>query len=159
MNCKYCGCELVKREEAGEVCHMCEIEPAHRKPKIAPSERHQQEKHGVHDTVLATTPAMLGSIEGTSRTPTGKIAPGIILWLGVIGFVAGGSIGFLSRPSFFGAQMPFGIVLTRGAFLKGVDVMFIPLAQQSFNNTLMAAIIGTAIGVAIAYLGKKLSRG
>lgn len=76
--------------------------------------------------------------------------------LGLVGFLAG-FIAFLARPSAaLIGQLPFGIVITRGANLKGMDQLLIPLAQQSFNTLLIGAIIGAVSGCVIGYfVGKR----
>jgi len=75
------------------------------------------------------------------------------LKLGIVGFLAGGLIGFLYRPSaLIIGQLPFSTVITRGANLKGVEQMLIPMAQTSFNNMMVAAVIGAAIGIVIGLL-------
>ena len=72
--------------------------------------------------------------------------------LGTIGLLAGGLIGFLLRPSgLFGVQAPFGAVITRGASLRGLDQLLLPLAQQSFNYLLVGAIVGAAFGATVGY--------
>ena len=80
-----------------------------------------------------------------------------MIGIGIAGFLIGGLVGFLARPSaFFVGQLPFEHVITRGASLKGVEQVMIPLAQRSFNVTLMGAIIGAVAGIVIGYLiGKK----
>lgn len=82
---------------------------------------------------------------------------GPMIGLGVAGFLLGGLIAFLARPSaFLIGQLPFGVVIARGASLKGLDQMLAPLAQQSFNVMLIGAIIGAIAGVVIGYfVGKK----
>lgn len=82
---------------------------------------------------------------------------GPMLGLGVAGFLVGGLIAFLARPSaFLIGQLPFGVVIARGASLKGLDKLLVPLAQQSFNIMLIGAIIGSIVGVVIGYfVGKK----
>ena len=77
--------------------------------------------------------------------------------IGIAGFLIGGLVGFLARPSaFFVGQLPFDHVITRGASLKGFDQMLVPLAQRSFNITLMGAIIGAVAGIVIGYfIGKR----
>ncbi len=70
-----------------------------------------------------------------------------------IGFFIGGLIGFLFRPSaFLIGQLPFDVVITRGANLKGMDQVLIPLAQSSFNNMIAISLIGALIGIAAGYL-------
>lgn len=73
-----------------------------------------------------------------------------------IGFLIGGLIGFLYRPSaFLVGQLPLDVVITRGANLKGVDQVLIPLAQSSFNNMITIALIGALIGIVAGYLLSK----
>jgi len=75
-----------------------------------------------------------------------------MMGLGIIGFFVGGLVGFLARPSaFFVGQLPFEHVISRGATLKGFDQMMIPLAQRSFNITLIGAIIGAVAGIVLGY--------
>ncbi len=45
-------------------------------------------------------------------------------------------------------QLPFSIVITRGATLDGLDKMLVPLAQRSFNYMLAGAILGGIAGFA-----------
>lgn len=62
-----------------------------------------------------------------------------------IGFVTGGFIGFLLRPSvFLVGQLPFGTVVTRGSGLSGLDQLLVPSAQQSFNFMVAGALVGAA---------------
>jgi len=82
-----------------------------------------------------------------------KKADLLYLKLGIVGFIAGGFIGFLYRPSaLFIGQLPFDVVITRGANLKGFDQVLLPLAQSSFNNMMTVAVIGAAIGIIIGLL-------
>lgn len=58
---------------------------------------------------------------------------GLAVKLGIVGFIAGGVLGFLYRPSaFLVGQLPLDVVITRGANLKGMDQMLIPLASIIF---------------------------
>ena len=58
-----------------------------------------------------------------------------IITFGIVGFIIGGLLGFLFRPSaFLVGQLPFGAVISRGASLQGLDKMLVPIAQQSFNT-------------------------
>lgn len=60
-------------------------------------------------------------------------APALTIMLAV-GFLVGGFIGFLMRPSvLLIGQLPFGTVVTRGSALSGIDQLLVPTAQQSFN--------------------------
>jgi hypothetical protein len=78
---------------------------------------------------------------------------------GSIGFFLGGFLGYLIRPAnFLVGQLDFAIVISRGANLKGLDQMLIPLAQMSFNYLMIGAIIGMLLGTLVGYLlqgGKK----
>lgn len=81
------------------------------------------------------------------------LAPSVPQSSDVIGFVSCGSIagailGFLLRPSLplFG-QLPFGIVLTRGENLSGMDVLLKSTAEQSFNYVLMGASFGVLLAL------------
>jgi hypothetical protein len=77
---------------------------------------------------------------------------GPMIGIGVVGFLIGGFVGFLARPSvFLVGQLPFEHVITRGANLTGMDQMLVPVAQQSFNVTLIGAIIGGIAGIVIGY--------
>lgn len=74
---------------------------------------------------------------------------------GIFGFLLGCAIGFLFRPSILlVGQLPFLVVLTRGAGLKGMDAMFIPAAQTSFNYMFVAGILGAILG---GMIGNSLS--
>lgn len=78
---------------------------------------------------------------------------GLAIKLGIIGFLAGGVLGFLYRPSAFViGQLPFDVVITRGANLKGIDQVLIPMAQSSFNNMMAIAVLGAVIGIVAGLL-------
>ena len=82
-----------------------------------------------------------------------KISNSLAIKLGIVGFIAGGVIGFLYRPSvFLIGQLPFDVVITRGANLKGVDQVLLPMAQSSFNHMMAIAVIGAVIGIIIGLL-------
>jgi hypothetical protein len=71
--------------------------------------------------------------------------------LGAVGFVLGGLLGFVLRPSvFLIGQLPLGTVLTRGGNLQGMDELLVPAAQSSFNLMVVVALVGAAIGVGVA---------
>jgi hypothetical protein len=66
-----------------------------------------------------------------------------ILCFGLTGALLGGLIGFLLRPSVLGiGQLPFMVVITRGANLQGLDEVFVPIAETSFNYMLVGVLIG-----------------
>jgi hypothetical protein len=86
-------------------------------------------------------------VPGLKRGPGG---PGLVVMI-ALGFLAGGFIGFLLRPSvFLLGQLPFEMVITRGSALAGIDQLLVPAAQQSFNVMLLGAIIGSATGFALS---------
>jgi hypothetical protein len=81
---------------------------------------------------------------------------GQMIGIGILGFLIGGFVGFLARPSaFLVGQLPFEHVISRGANLKGMDQMLVSLAQQSFNIMLIGAIIGVIAGIVIGYFVEK----
>ena len=85
-----------------------------------------------------------------------KKSNGLAIQLGIVGFIAGGFLGFLYRPSaFLIGQLPFDTVITRGANLNGVDQMLISMAQTSFNNIAAAAVAGAVIGIVVGILISK----
>jgi hypothetical protein len=72
----------------------------------------------------------------------------------IIGVFLGGIVGFLLRPSAnLVGQLPFGVVITRGATLTDLDVLFRGTAELSFNYMMIGAIIGAVVFIA---LGKSL---
>lgn len=63
------------------------------------------------------------------------------------GFIVGGFIGFLLRPTVaLVGQLPFTVVITRGATLQGFDQLLVPAAQTSFNYMLVGGIAGVVAG-------------
>jgi gas vesicle protein len=73
-----------------------------------------------------------------------------------IGVLLGAFVGFLMRPNVpIVGQLPFGVVLTRGSYLTGVDTLVRSSAEQSFNYMLVGAIIGAVVLGAIAKSGEK----
>src|SRR6266851_5346061 len=62
------------------------------------------------------------------------------------GAFVGALLGFLFRPSVpFVGQLPLGVVLTRGVYLNGVDVLLRSSAETSFNYVIIGAILGAVI--------------
>lgn len=71
--------------------------------------------------------------------------------LGLLGLALGGLIGFLLRPSaMLVGQLPFEIVISRGANLQGLDSILVPTAQTSFNIMVVGAIVGAVAGATVA---------
>jgi hypothetical protein len=82
-----------------------------------------------------------------------KYSGWLTLKLGIVGLITGGLLGFLYRPSaLIIGQLPFSTVITRGANLKGVEQVLIPMAQSSFNHMVTIAIISAAIGITLGLL-------
>ncbi len=75
-------------------------------------------------------------------------------WLtGAAGFLAGAAIGYLYRPpAILVGQLPFEHVISRGTTLKGLDQMFLEVAQKSFDYMVAGGIIGAVLGVVAAIL-------
>jgi hypothetical protein len=71
----------------------------------------------------------------------------------IVGMLLGGTVAFLLRPSApLIGQLPFDKVITRGAFLEGLDRLLIPTAQTSFNYLIVGLIVGGVLGATIMYL-------
>jgi membrane associated rhomboid family serine protease len=82
-----------------------------------------------------------------------KKSNSLAIQLSIVGFIAGGVLGFLYRPSvFLIGQLPFDVVITRGTNLKGMDQVLISMAQTSFNNMAAAAVAGAVIGIVVGFL-------
>ncbi|MGO9239607.1 MAG: hypothetical protein ACLQBJ_02265 [Bryobacteraceae bacterium] len=64
----------------------------------------------------------------------------------ILGGIVGAVLGFLLRPSLpLIGQLPLGVVITRGEYLTGLDVLFKSTAEQSFNYMLFGAILGAVL--------------
>jgi len=73
----------------------------------------------------------------------------------VIGIIIGASIGYFYRPpAILTGQLPFGVVITRGGNLKGLDQIYLDVAKTSFNYLLIGGIVGGILG---AIVGMKIS--
>ncbi|SES80835.1 hypothetical protein SAMN04488587_1119 [Methanococcoides vulcani] len=76
-----------------------------------------------------------------------------ITQLPLAGTLIGALIAYLLRPEAPQiGQLPFGVVMTRGADLSGLDEMLIPIAEASFNYTVAGAIIGAIIGTIVFWV-------
>lgn len=106
-------------------------------------------------TALATgsTNQLVGGTIGFMENRAGEHA---LRW-GAAGLVAGVVLGILSRPSYpLAGQLPIGIVLSRGAGLTGMDLLFKSAAEDSFNHVLIVTIIGMIAGAGLGwYLGSR----
>ncbi|MHB1544354.1 MAG: hypothetical protein ACYCS1_09155 [Gammaproteobacteria bacterium] len=68
----------------------------------------------------------------------------------IAGAAAGAFIGYLLRPSIWPiGQLPFLTVITRGANLRGMDLLLQSTAQQSFNDLLIGAVAGAVLGYVV----------
>jgi hypothetical protein len=86
--------------------------------------------------------------EGAVAIVTARPKSGSPVTLIAMGFIVGGTFGFLLRPStFLIGQLPFATVITRGTSLSGFDQILVPMAQQSFNLMLIGAVIGMISGL------------
>jgi membrane associated rhomboid family serine protease len=94
--------------------------------------------------------ALLGAI-GSGRSRSFSAA--------LFGLLLGAFVGFLLRPSVpFVGQLPFRVVVTRGANLTGVNRMFQPAAKRSFNYMAAGGVIGAVVlGVVGGAAGKQKS--
>lgn len=83
------------------------------------------------------------------------------LWLFcVVGGMLGGIIGYLTRPSaLLVGQLPFGIVITGGAGLQGLDQLLAPVAQQSFNQMVTGAIVCAVLGGVVGAILRRMKPG
>ncbi len=83
-----------------------------------------------------------------------------LAWItGAAGFLAGAAIGYLYRPpAFLVGQLPFEHVISRGTTLKGLDQMFLEVAQKSFDYLVVGGIVGVVLGVAAALLYQRKAR-
>jgi hypothetical protein len=77
---------------------------------------------------------------------------------GILGFLVGAFIGYLYRPpAFLIGQLPFKHVISRGATLKGLEQIYIPLAERSFNYLVVGGITGAVLGLAAVLLSQRKS--
>lgn len=79
--------------------------------------------------------------------------------LAIMGTVLGGIGGYIMRPSVFlaGGQLPFHVVITRGATLHPVSKLLYYNAAVTANNylifgALIGLVVGGAVGIAIAHV-------
>ena len=95
----------------------------------------------------------------TPPVPETKSAAGPIVSIGLGGAFVGGALGFLLRPaSMLLGQLPFETVIMRGANLKGLDQILVPLAEKSFNVMMAGVIIGAVLGLGLGALVASLRR-
>lgn len=81
---------------------------------------------------------------------------GLFIGPALLGAAIGGFISFLFRPAApLVGQLPFGVVISRGATLVGMDKMLVPYAESSFNIMVVGIILGIVIGTVV---GSSLSK-
>ncbi len=73
----------------------------------------------------------------------------------VIGLIVGGFIAYLNRPFSIIGQLPLETIITRGGKLEGLNRIYIPVAQESFNYILTGLILGAVFGWIIGKFVKK----
>lgn len=72
--------------------------------------------------------------------------------LAVVGLLLGAAVGYFYRPpAFLVGQLPFHVVITRGTTLKGLDQVYIPVAESSFNYLLAGAVLGAVVGYLVGW--------
>lgn len=82
-----------------------------------------------------------------SQSNVGSPAFWGLLIIGAIGFLVGGFVGFSLRPAApFIGQLPFDVVITRGANLTGLDTLLVGIAQTSFNYMMTGTVLGAVLG-------------
>lgn len=164
MFCSSCGTAL---GEGDAFCGTCGASVASM-PNSPVSAVHARQSGASH-TRQPSSPQAPSAVTATSKSlspdgqPAHDFSPStqsdLRMKLGAVGFVIGGLLGFVLRPSvFLIGQLPLGTVLTRGANLQGMDELLVPAAQSSFNLMIVVAIVGAAIGVGVAaFLGKTVA--
>lgn len=95
--------------------------------------------------------------KATQAPPIAAAATIGVLALGAVGLLVGGFVGFALRPAApFIGQLPFDIVITRGANLRGLDSLLVGLAQTSFNYMMTGAVLGGVVGAVAGLFGGPL---
>ena len=80
----------------------------------------------------------------------------MMLPAGLAGFLLGAFVGYLYRPpALLIGQLPFQYVITRGTTLKGIDQIYIPVAEKSFDYLLVGGVVGVALALAAVGMLKK----
>jgi len=87
--------------------------------------------------------ALDGELPYERPDPSGGHAPGYAIAGGFVGGVVGYLLG--SSP-----QLSFGDIITRGAFLEGLNIFLRPAAEYAFNFMLAGVILGAIAGAVVA---------
>lgn len=101
------------------------------------------------------------NVQKTDSPPAQTSGSGasLILSIGTGGAFAGGLVGFLLRPAnMLLGQLPLETVITRGANLRGLDQLLVPLAQKSFNITMAGLVIGAILGLGLGAIVASLRK-
>ena len=117
---------------------------------------------GMYSCGLCGAPAP--SMAPAPTLPTGgasAVRVNAPIWLFcVFGGMLGGIVGYLTRPSaMLVGQLPFGIVITGGAGLQGLDQLLVPIAQQSFNQMVTGAIVCAVLGGIVGAILRRMNPG
>jgi hypothetical protein len=126
-----CPVCLAQSPEESSFCQLCETDIR----RVEPVEVGQRPR-------LRQSPNALTSV-----------LPLDTLTFGISGFIAGGLIALILRPSApLIGQLPVETVFSRGAALTGLDEILVPTAERSFDLMLLGALIGLAAGIAASKL-------
>ena len=123
MFCQTCGVEI---PDGTKFCGQC-----------------GQSVRAPHSSI--STPAATLAAAAPQLPPSRALSQAGIRLVSLVGLLVGGFVGFLMRPAvILIGQLPFGTVVTRGSTLSGIDQLLVPAAHQSFNITILGAVIGAA---------------
>lgn len=93
-----------------------------------------------HETAM---PPNADEVNVSTRALLGSLAGGLL----------GAAVGFVLRPTNpLVGQLPIGTVVTRGAFLEGMDRLIVPLAEYSFNVMFGGFLLGSVAGALTVYM-------
>jgi hypothetical protein len=114
-------------------------------------------------TVLIRFAEVAGCVAATSLL--GCVLPRMLVLVGwrvalsVAGVLTGSLLGFVLRPAApFVGQVPFSTVIRRGTDLEGPARVLLPLAQESFNDMVLGALIGGIAAVVLTFASRNNRR-
>lgn len=70
-------------------------------------------------------------------------------WIICVGCVAGGLVGYLIGTT---SSLTFGDVFSRGASLRGMQLLLRPVAETANNDMLAGATVGIVAGIVFAFM-------